>query len=90
MTETSARYQGNVDRRYVKGDTMPKITPFLWFNDNAEEAMAFYCSLFDDSVINDVKRQGEGGPAFIVSARIAGQEVVALNGGPDHQLSEAF
>lgn len=69
---------------------MPKITPFLWFNDNAEGAMTFYCSLFDDSVINDVKRQGEGGPVFIVSARIAGQEVVALNGGPDHRLSEAF
>jgi len=69
---------------------MPKITPFLWFNDNAEEAMTFYCSLFADSSINDVKRQGPDGPVFVVSARIAGQEVVALNGGPDHQLSEAF
>ncbi len=69
---------------------MPKITPFLWFNDNAEEAMTFYCSQFDDSAINDINRQGESGAVMIVSARIAGQEVVALNGGPDHTLSEAF
>jgi predicted 3-demethylubiquinone-9 3-methyltransferase (glyoxalase superfamily) len=69
---------------------MSKVTPFLWFNDNAEEAMTFYCSLFDDSAINDIQRQGEGSPAFIVSARIAGQEVTAMNGGPDNQLNEAF
>jgi predicted 3-demethylubiquinone-9 3-methyltransferase (glyoxalase superfamily) len=69
---------------------MSKITPFLWFNDNAEEAVTLYCSLFDDSAINGVQRQGEGGPAFIVSARIAGQEVTAMNGGPHHTLNEAF
>ncbi len=73
----------------------PKITPFLWFNDDAEEALTFYCSLFEDSEIRDISRYGEGGPgeagtAMIVTARIAGQPVTALNGGPDHQLSEAF
>jgi len=72
-----------------------KITPFLWFNDNAEQAMTFYCSLFEDSAIQDVIRYGGGGPgeperAMIVTARLAGQQVRALNGGPDHQLSEAF
>ncbi|HEV2067898.1 MAG TPA: VOC family protein [Thermomicrobiales bacterium] len=74
---------------------MSKITPFLWFNDNAEQAMTFYCSLFENSAIQDVTRYGGGSPgeperAMIVTARIAGQQVRALNGGPDHQLSEAF
>lgn len=75
---------------------MPKITPFLWFNDNTEEALTFYCSLFEDSAIGDVTRYGESGPgepairAMIVTARIAGSPVTALNGGPDHRLSEAF
>lgn len=74
---------------------VPKITPFLWFNDNAEEALTFYCSLFEDSSIEDVTRYGEGGTgepgrATIITARIAGQPVMALNGGPDHRLSEAF
>lgn len=74
---------------------MPKITPFLWFNDNAEQAMTFYCSLFADSEIGDTTRYGEGTPgeagaAVVVTARIAGQPVSAISGGPDHQLSEAF
>ena len=74
---------------------MPKITPFLWFTDNAEEAMTCYCSLFEDSSIEDVIRYGGSSPdeperAMIVTARIANQPVTALNGGPDHQLSEAF
>jgi predicted 3-demethylubiquinone-9 3-methyltransferase (glyoxalase superfamily) len=73
-----------------KDTTVPKITPFLWFNDNAEEAMTFYASIFEDSNIHDVKRNGEDGPAFVVSATIAGQPVTAFNGGPSNQLSEAF
>ena len=40
---------------------MPKITPFLWFNDNAEEAVNFYVALFDNSKITSVTRNGEGG-----------------------------
>lgn len=78
-----------------KDVNVSKITPFLWFNDNAEQAMTFYCSLFEDSAIQDVTRYGGDSPgeperAMIVTARIAGQQVRALNGGPDHQLSEAF
>ena len=42
---------------------MPKITPFLWFDDQAEEAVAFYLSVFPDSRILQVARHGEGGPA---------------------------
>jgi len=69
---------------------MPKITPFLWFNDNAEEAITFYATVFPDSEIHHVQRNGPDGPAFVVSARVAGQEVVALNGGPSNKLTEAF
>jgi len=74
---------------------MPKITPFLWFDDKAEEAMTFYTSLFKDSKVLNVSRYGEAGrgqpgKAMTVTARIAGQEVTALNGGPQFPFTEAF
>ena len=59
------------------------IRPFLWFDDNAEAAMRFYASLFPNSEIHSVS-------PLIVTATIAGQPVMALNGGPSHHLSEAF
>jgi predicted 3-demethylubiquinone-9 3-methyltransferase (glyoxalase superfamily) len=74
---------------------MPKITPFLWFNDEAEEAMKFYVSLFKGSKILNVSRL-EGAPgqppgkATTVTARIADQEVTALNGGPQFTFNESF
>jgi predicted 3-demethylubiquinone-9 3-methyltransferase (glyoxalase superfamily) len=57
------------------------ITPFLWFNDNAEQALQFYCSVFEDSQAVSVNRMGDG---KVVSAtfRINGQNFFALNGGP--------
>jgi len=67
---------------------MSTITPFLWFNDNAHLAMAFYAGLFPDSALD-----GEFAPddtPMVVSGRIAGQRVVAMNGGPHHQLTPAF
>ncbi len=67
---------------------MSKITPFLWFNNNAHLAMAFYAELVPDSALD-----GEFSPdetPMVVSGRIAGQSVVAMNGGPHHQLTEAF
>jgi predicted 3-demethylubiquinone-9 3-methyltransferase (glyoxalase superfamily) len=71
-----------------------KITPFLWFDDNAEEAMHFYVSLFKDSEVLNVNRMGdaagEEGKALTVSFRIAGQEFMGLNGGPHFKLTEAF
>jgi predicted 3-demethylubiquinone-9 3-methyltransferase (glyoxalase superfamily) len=74
---------------------MPKITPFLWFNDQAEEAMYFYTSLFKDSKIGSIARYGEGGPGpqgsvMSVSFQLAGQDVMALNGGPEFAFTEAF
>jgi predicted 3-demethylubiquinone-9 3-methyltransferase (glyoxalase superfamily) len=72
-----------------------KITTFLWFNDNAEEAIRFYTSLFGDSKIVSQSRWGEGGPVpkgTLMSStfRLAGQEFIALNGGPQFKFTEAI
>jgi predicted 3-demethylubiquinone-9 3-methyltransferase (glyoxalase superfamily) len=69
--------------------TMPKITPFLWFDDQAEEAAEFYVSVFPNSRVLDVTRYGEAGPGragSVMTVRFAldGTEFVALNGGPAH------
>jgi predicted 3-demethylubiquinone-9 3-methyltransferase (glyoxalase superfamily) len=66
---------------------MQKITPFLWFEGNAEEAAEFYVSIFKDSKIENVSRYGEAGPgpegsAMVVEFILEGQEFMALNGGP--------
>jgi predicted 3-demethylubiquinone-9 3-methyltransferase (glyoxalase superfamily) len=72
-----------------------KITPFLWFDNQAEEAAQFYTSIFKNSKILEVSRYGESGPGpkgsvMVVKFQIAGQEVTALNGGPRFKFSEAF
>ena len=74
---------------------MQKITPFLWFNDNAEEAMNFYVSIFKNSKILNVSRYGEGGPApagmvMTASFQLEGQEYMVLNGGPHFKFTEAI
>ncbi|HEX5333163.1 MAG TPA: VOC family protein [Cellulomonas sp.] len=72
---------------------MPAITPFLWFDDQAEEAAQFYTSVFPRSSIVDVTRYGEGAPkpgtATVVTFVLDGLELVALNGGPGFPFSEA-
>ena len=73
---------------------MQKISPFLWFDSQAEEAANLYVSLFDNAEITDVSRYPEGttGPAgqvMTVSFRLAGQEFTALNGGPQFPFTEA-
>ncbi len=68
---------------------MQKITPFLWFDTEAEDAARFYVTLFDDAEVTDVRRMPDGS-VLGVSFRIEGQEVQALNGGPSHALTEAF
>ena len=73
---------------------MPKITPFLWFDTQAEEAAAFYVSLFPNSRINAVTRYPEGGPrpagmAMTVSFVLDGTEFTALNGGPQYKFDNA-
>ena len=74
---------------------MQKIAPFLWFNNNAEEAAKFYTSVFKDSKILELSRYGDAGPGpkgsvMVVRFQIAGLEVTALNGGPQFTFSEAF
>jgi predicted 3-demethylubiquinone-9 3-methyltransferase (glyoxalase superfamily) len=68
---------------------MPKITPFLWFDNNAEEATNLYTSIFKDSEILSVDRVG-GGQVVTTNFRLNGQEFIALNGGPHFKLNEAF
>jgi predicted 3-demethylubiquinone-9 3-methyltransferase (glyoxalase superfamily) len=67
-----------------------KITPFLWFSDNAEEAANFYVSVFPNSKLTDVARMGEGGPALTVAFTLDGEDFVGLNGGPIHPFTEAI
>ena len=66
---------------------MQKISPFIWFDNNAEEAANFYVSLFKNSKIDKISRYGEAGPlpagtAMVVEFTLEGQEFMALNGGP--------
>jgi predicted 3-demethylubiquinone-9 3-methyltransferase (glyoxalase superfamily) len=68
--------------------TGQKISPFLWFDNNAEAAAQFYTSIFKNSKILEVSRPQ--GAVMVVKFQIAGQEVTALNGGPRFKFSEAF
>lgn len=74
---------------------MKKITPFLWFNDEAEEAMKFYVSIFKNSKVLGVSRYGAEGPGpkgkvMTARFRLDGQEFIALNGGPVFKFTEAI
>jgi len=73
---------------------MQKITPFLWFDANAEEAVAFYTSVFKDSKVLATARYGEAGPGpkgsvMTMKFVLNGQEFIALNAGPHFQFNEA-
>jgi len=74
---------------------MQKIIPFLWFNNNAEEAVNFYASVFKDSRILNIARYGDAGPGpkgqvMTASFQLNGQEFIALNGGPHFKFTEAI
>jgi predicted 3-demethylubiquinone-9 3-methyltransferase (glyoxalase superfamily) len=74
---------------------MQKITPFLWFDDQAEEAMNFYVSVFKNSKILSISRYGEAGPgpkgmAITGTFQLEGQEFMALNGGPQFSFTPAI
>lgn len=68
---------------------MKKITPFLWFDDQAEEAMNYNVSIFKNSRVLSVS-PGPNGKAFTVSFELDGQEFTALNGGPQYKFTEAI
>jgi predicted 3-demethylubiquinone-9 3-methyltransferase (glyoxalase superfamily) len=69
---------------------MQKITPFLWFDGRAEEAMNFYVSIFRNSKVGNVTRAGPNGPVFSVTFTLEGQEFFALNGGPQYSFTPAI
>jgi len=72
-----------------------KITPYLWFDGNAEEAVEHYTSLFSGSRVVKVARWGKGGPApegsvMNIAFELAGQPFIALNGGPQYEFTPAI
>lgn len=74
---------------------MPRIVPNLWFDTEAEEAAAFYTSVFDDARIVSVSHYGESGPreaglVLTVEFELGGQRFVAINGGPEFTFNEAL
>jgi predicted 3-demethylubiquinone-9 3-methyltransferase (glyoxalase superfamily) len=74
---------------------MQKITPFLWFDNQAEEAMNFYVSVFKNAKITSLSRYGEAGPGpagtvMVGTFQLEGQEFYALNGGPEFRFNEAI
>ena len=74
---------------------MPSITPFLWYDAQAEEAARFYVSIFPNSKINRVARRTENAPdnasdVLLVDFELDGQRLLAMNGGPDHPLTDAL
>jgi len=82
---------------YWSGMNMPtpKITPFLWFDHQAEEAATFYTSVFKNSKIETVTRYGDAGPGpkgsvMTIAFELDGQKFVALNGGPQYQFNPAI
>ena len=74
---------------------MQKITPFLWFDSNAEDAINFYTSIFKNSKIGEIQRYGDAGPGpkgsvMTVRFQLEGQEFMALNGGPYFKFTPAI
>lgn len=82
---------------FTQEKTMSKITPFLWFDHQAEAAMNFYCSIFPNSKAGEITRSGRGvgepplaGNVTSVTFELDGQPFIAFNGGPEFQFSPAI
>lgn len=67
---------------------MSKVSTYLWFNDQAEEAASFYTSVVPNSKVHDVTRSGDGS-ILVVTFELDGQQFIALNGGPQFTFTEA-
>jgi predicted 3-demethylubiquinone-9 3-methyltransferase (glyoxalase superfamily) len=79
----------------LEGGLMPKVTPFLWFNDNAEEAAEYYLALFPGSKkLAELRSRGVGpwpeGKIATITIELMGQELTFMNGGPAHAHTPAF
>jgi predicted 3-demethylubiquinone-9 3-methyltransferase (glyoxalase superfamily) len=90
---SEAKFVTTTSTRKIKSNQ--KITPFLWFDGQAEEAANFYTSIFENSRILDVARYGEGAPGekgsvMTVSFELEGQKFVGLNGGPHYKFTPAI
>jgi predicted 3-demethylubiquinone-9 3-methyltransferase (glyoxalase superfamily) len=72
-----------------KGENMKKITPFLWFDTQAEEAMNLYTSIFKNSKVLGVSR-GPDGKAQSVNFELEGQEFIGFNAGPEFKFNESI
>lgn len=70
-------------------DPLVSITPFLWFDNNLEQALELYASVFPDTVVHDEQRGGPDGPIFTATFTLAGQKLMGLNGGPAFTFTEA-
>src|SRR3954466_5769332 len=88
--------QSSLVQTLRRGGAMPnQITPFLWFDTQAEEAAAYYCSIFKNSRIVSVSRYAEAGPGetgsvMTVDFELGGQRFIGLNGGPEFRFTEAI
>jgi predicted 3-demethylubiquinone-9 3-methyltransferase (glyoxalase superfamily) len=71
-------------------ESYPLVTPFLWFNGNAEQAADFYCSIFPNSRRMEETRAGEKKEVLVVAFELDGQKFTALNGGPLFSFTEAI
>jgi predicted 3-demethylubiquinone-9 3-methyltransferase (glyoxalase superfamily) len=74
---------------------MQKISPFIWFDNNAEGAMNFYLSVFKDSKVISATRNPPGSPGpegalLVTTIQLEGEEITMMNGGPGHPLTDAF
>jgi predicted 3-demethylubiquinone-9 3-methyltransferase (glyoxalase superfamily) len=83
------------ERKKRKDVYIPKISPFLWFDTQAEEAANFYVRIFPNSKIVTISRYGEAGPGpkgsvMVVVFELDGKEFMALNGGPQFKFTEAI
>lgn len=99
LAETRICEFGNEEKHSEEQRSMQKITPFLWFDGNAEEAAHFYTSIFKNSKIGSISRYSEEpakasgrpvGTAMVVPFHLDGQEFMALNGGPTFRFTEAI
>ncbi len=74
---------------------MQKITPCFWFNNQADEAVAYYLSIFNDSSIKETSHYTDEGPGqkgttLAITFQLNGQEFMAINGGPEYQFTPAL
>ena len=88
-------YIAIISNNFPKENTVQKITPFLWFDDNAEDAVNFYTSIFKDSKIENISHYGDEGPGpagsvMMANFKLNGQDFMVLNGGPEFTFSEAI